>query len=77
MEQMHQASRQGDGSPTIQQTLLYQAGIRGGHNHIMRLMREEGIRAKRVRCFKWTPQASAAHRDALQSSPTTLWGNPS
>lgn len=43
IQQMHQASRQGDGSPTIQQTLLHQTGIRCGRNRIMRLMHEGEI----------------------------------
>lgn len=59
---VHQRSKERYGSPKIHSELFSQ-GIKCGHNRVARLMREEGLRAKRSRHFRVTTQS--AHRYPL------------
>lgn len=80
IQMVHQQSRQTYGSPKIRQALRQQ-GIRCGRNRIMRLMRQAGLVAKRLRCFKRTTQANPQHRAApnqlqqrfVATQPNQVW----
>jgi putative transposase len=80
IQRVHAQSRQVYGSPKIQQALRHQ-GVRCGRNRIMRLMRQAGLRAKRVRRARRTTQAHPQHTYApnhLQqrfaaTAPNQVW----
>jgi len=63
----HQASRRRYGAPKVHWELRAQ-GIRCGKKRVARLMREDGLRAKRPRSFRVTTQSSHSHPVA----PNTL-----
>lgn len=59
---VHTASRQRYGAPKVHSALQAQ-GTRCGHNRVARLMRAEGLRAKRARFFRVTTQSG--HRQPI------------
>lgn len=61
----HAASRQRYGAPKVHAELRAQ-GIPCGHNRVARLMRAEGLRAKRVRAFRVTTQSG--HRQPVAAN---------
>lgn len=54
---LHRTTKERYGSPKIHSQLRAQ-GLRCGHNRVARLMREEGLRAKRCPRFRVTTQSS-------------------
>jgi len=71
IRRLHPESRGIYGSPRIYAALL-QRGIACGRHHVARLMREEGIRSKTKRRFRYI----ATKRDEMPSAPNRRAASP-
>lgn len=80
IQKIHQAGRGTYGSPKMHK-VLRQMGYRCGRNRVIRLRKQAGLRAKRLRCFKRTTrrnQADAAAPNLLKqrfvaTAPNQIW----
>ena len=80
IQKIHQAGRGTYGSPKIHK-VLRQMGYRCGRNRVIRLRKQAGLRANRMRCFKRTTrrnQADAAAPNLLKQrfeakAPNQIW----
>lgn len=63
---IHRAVRQRYGAPKIHQELRHTRGIRCSRKRVARLMRADGLRAKRARRFRVTTQST--HRRAVAAN---------
>jgi putative transposase len=60
---IHQATKRRYGAPKIHTELRHAQGIRVGRKRVARLMRADGLRAKRARAFRVTTQSG--HREPV------------
>lgn len=80
IRQIHEASRRNYGSPKVYKKLR-QAGEQVNHKRVERLMKEHGVRAKRVKKFKATTSSrhtlpvagNILNREFQQAAPDRAW----
>lgn len=80
IQKIHQAGRGTYGSPKIHK-VLRQMGYRCGRNRVIRLRKQAGLQAKRLRCFKRTTRRNQADAIApnllkqrfVATAPNQIW----